>query len=236
MWLMRKEPFGVGDFVHVYNRGSRKQSIVKDKHDRQHFLQMLFYFNTEITPPNPFQDLRTRLRFNLNEFVWPSYWAPRKPIVKILVFVLMNNHFHLILEEVIENGIAKFMQRLGTGMTMYYNKRYQEVGTLFQGSYKAKLVDKDLYLRYLSVYIQVKNGFELYPGGLKLAIKNFDKAYEWLNEYAYASLSHYYGDIAMPIVDKSLFLEIFTSPDKYKNFAKECLPDLENRLGDLTFE
>lgn len=233
---MRKESFGVDDYVHVYNRGNKKQEIVKGERDRQHFLQMLFYFNTEITPPNQFQDLRDNLRFNLNEFIWLDSWVPRKPIVKILSFILMKNHFHLILEEVVQNGIAKFMQRLGTGMTMYYNTRYQETGTLFQGSYKAKIVDKDVYLKYLNVYIQVKNGFELYNGGFEAAIKDFDKAYKWVMEYPYGSLSHYYGKVTMPIIDKNLFLEIFTSPDDYKNFAKECILDLENRLGELTFD
>jgi len=233
---MRKEPFGVGDFVHVYNRGNKKQAIVKDERDRRHFLQMLFYFNTEITPPNPFHNLKTKLRFNLNEFSWPDHWVSRKPIVKILVFILMRNHFHLILEEVTENGIAKFMQRIGTGMTMYHNTKYQDAGRLFQGSYKAKTVDKNLYLKYLSVYIQVKNCFELYEGGFKAAIKDFDKAYTWAVEFPYGSLAQYYGKIAMPIVDKSLFLEIFPAPNNYKSFAKECLVDLENRLGELTFE
>lgn len=233
---MRKEPFGIGDYVHVYNRGNKKQAIVKNEHDKNHFLQMLFYFNTEITPPNPFQDMRERLRFNLNEFVWPDYWVPCKPIVKILSFILMKNHFHLILEEVVENGIAKFMQRLGTGMTMYYNTRHHETGTLFQGSYKAKVVDKDLYLRYLNVYIQVKNGFELYNGGFEVAMKDFDKAYRWVTEFPHGSLSHYYGKVVTPIVDKDLFLEMFASPDDYKDFAKECMTDLESRLGELIFD
>ena len=235
---MRKEPFGLGDYVHVYNRGNRKQPIVNDIADKDHFLQMLFYFNTEITPSNPFFELRMRskLRSDLNRFIWPDNWVPRKPIVKILSFILAKNHFHLLTEEVIENGIAKFMQRLGTGMTMYYNTKYQETGRLFQGAYKAKVVDKDLYLKYLNVYIQVKNGLELYPGGFKMAMKEFDKAYKWITEFPYGSLSHYYGKVAMPIIDKNLFLEIFTSPENYKNFAIECMLDLNNRLGELTFE
>ncbi len=240
---MRKESFGVGNYVHVYNRGNKKQAIVKDELDKQHFLQMLFYFNTEITPPNQFQDLRSNLRLNLNEnlneqneFIWLDSWMPRKPIVKILAFILMKNHFHLLLEEVVYGGIAKFMQRLGTGMTMYYNTRYQDTGTLFQGSYKAKVVGKDLYLKYLNVYIQVKNGFELYNGGFEAAMKEFDKAYKWATEFPYGSLSHYYGKIAMPIVDKDLFLEIFDSPNNYKNFVKECMLDLENSLRDLIFD
>lgn len=234
--LMRKESFGLGDYVHIYNRGNRKQPIVNDITDKDHFLQMLFYFNTEVTPPNPFSDLRTKLRSDLNEFIWPDYWQPREPIVKILAFILMKNHFHLILNEVKEDGIAKFMQRLGTGMTMYYNTKYQETGRLFQGAYKAKLIDKDVYLKYLNVYIQVKNGFELYNGGFEAAMKDFDKAYKWVTEFPYGSLSHYYGKVTIPIVDKNLFLEMFTSSYDYKNLAKECMLDLKNRLGELTFE
>ena len=232
---MRKEPFGVGDYVHVYNRGNKKQSIVIDKQDKDHFLQMLFYFNTEKTPSNPFHDLK-KLRLNLNKFIWPEHWEPRKPIVNILAFMLMENHFHFILEEVVENGIAKFMQRLGTGMTMYYNKRHQETGMLFQGSYKAKIIDNDIYLKYLNVYIQVKNCFEFYDSGFKGAVKEFDKAYEWATKYPYSSLSQYHNKSTIPILDRDLFSKLFKSDKDHKDFSKECMLDLEKRLGDLTIE
>ena len=82
----------------------------------------------------------------------------------------------------------------------------------------------------------MKNCFELYEGGFEAAIKDFDKAYTLAVEFPYGSLAQYYGKIAMPIVDKSLFLEIFSSPNNYKSFAKECLLGLENHLGELTLE
>ena len=44
---MRKEPFFVGDIVHVFNRGNSKQEIVRDDKDRKRFIQMLYYFNDE---------------------------------------------------------------------------------------------------------------------------------------------------------------------------------------------
>lgn len=234
---MRKELFGIGDYVHVYNRGNKKQDIVKDERDRQHFLEMLFYFNTEVTPPNPFQNIKTSgqlLRLSLNS--WPEHWAPRKPLVNILNFILMKNHFHLLLEEISENGISKFMQRLGTGMTMYYNNRHKETGMLFQGPYKAKVINEDIYLKYLNVYIHIKNGFELYKGGFKVAMKEFDKAYEWITKFPFGSLSHYYGGVNSSIVDKNLFLKIFPSAYDYKNFAKDCIETLEGKLVDLTIE
>lgn len=78
---------------------------------------------------------------------------------------MLENHFHLILEEIRENGISVFMKRIGTGIGTYFNIKYHEVGRIFQGPYKSKIIKEETYLRYLSVYVQVKNVFELYPGG-----------------------------------------------------------------------
>lgn len=115
------------------------------------------------------------------------------------------------------------MKRIGTGMGTYFNTKYDEVGRLFQGPYKSKVVEEEIYLQYLSVYIQVKNVFELYPGGYEKAIKEFDKAYEWAIQYPYCSLADYAGNRNSPIVDKDILGELFTSPEKYKEFARQCL-------------
>jgi len=236
---VRKEPFTVGNFVHVYNRGNRKQEIVRDSNDRWRFLQMLYYFNTERTPANPFQCLRTELKSDFNSrLVWPERWAPRQPIVEIVTFALMENHFHLLLKEIREGGTALFMQRLGTGMTNRFNTKYNESGRLFQGAYKAKCVSTDFYLEYLSVYIQVKNPFELYSGGLKKAVQNFDKALQWAIQYPYCSLGDYLADRRSPIISKDLLGELYPSAEKYKKLVKECMlmMDLEKTLGELAFE
>lgn len=236
---MRKEPFTVGSFVHVYNRGTRKQPIVRDAKDRWHFLEMLYYFNNEISSPTPFRELRRLLKLNFsNPFVWPSGWPPRKPIVKILVFALLDNHFHLLLKEIRESGIESFMRKLGTGMTNYFNARHQETGRLFQGSYKARTVDEELYLKYLSVYIQVKNPFELYPGGLQRAIGEFDKAFEFAIDYPYCSLADYVGKRNSPIIDKDILSELFSSPKEYKEFARDCMvqSELDRLVGEFAIE
>jgi len=235
--FMRKEPFSVDNYIHVYNRGNRKQVIVHDNKDRNRFLHALFYFNTEETPANPLQELY-KLRLNLNKFEWPENWRLRRPIVSIIAFVLMENHFHLLLKEIKEGGVSKFMQRLGTGMTMHYNNKYRESGSLFQGSYKARCADEDLYLKYLSVYIQIKNAFELYPGGFKKAIKEFNKAYDWTINYAYCSLGDFTGVGNRGIINKEIFTELFPNPNKYKEFARDCVLsiNLEERLGDLMLE
>lgn len=234
---MRKEPFSVGDYVHIYNRGNRKQLIVRDLKDRWRFLRSLYFFNTRVTPENPFRDL-VLLRFDLNKvFEWPEHWQPRKPIVKILAFVLADNHFHLLAKEIETGGVSLFMKRLSNGFTGYFNLKYQESGKLFQGSYKAKRVDNDIYLRYLSVYIQVKNAFELFPSGLAKAVNNFDKAYDWASDYLFGSLGYYAKHNKLPVVEGELLREEFKSPKEYKRFAKDCIlgMNLDKELEPLTF-
>ena len=240
---MRKEPFTIGNYVHVYNRGSHKMPIVRDEKDKWHFLEMLYYFNDESSMLNLLRDLHDPSKFDLSdELAWPKEWEPRKPIVKILAFILMENHFHLLLKEVQENGIAKFMQKLGTSMANHFNNKYQESGGLFQGSYKAKTVEEDEYLEHLSVYIQVKNAFEMYPGGIEKAVKEFDKAYEFASNYSYGSLSNYAGKMNKNsvIVEKELLGNMFPSPQKYREFAKGCIigMDLDRKieLGNLSFD
>lgn len=237
---MRKEPFTVGSFVHVYNRGNRKQPIVCDTNDRRRFLQMLYYFNNEFSPDNIFREIRDLWKFDFHndfhgKFFWPESWPARKPIVKIISFSLLDNHFHLLLKEIREGGITMFMRKIGTSMTNYFNTKYQEKGRLFQGSYRARRIDNDEYLKYLSVYIQVKNPFELYFGNIKEAVKNFDKAFNSTIANPYCSLADYMEDKEPIIIEKDILGEIFSSPDEYKNFARECIIEmnLEEKINHL---
>lgn len=86
--------------MHIYNRGNRKAPIVKDSKDKWRFLRMLYYFNNRFNPPNIFRELKKLFRSDLNrQFVWPRNWPSRKPIVKILAFALLENHFHLLVSK-----------------------------------------------------------------------------------------------------------------------------------------
>lgn len=233
---MRKEEFTIGDYLHVYNRGNRKQPIVFDENDKKHFLECLYYFNADISIPNIFNELRKKnFKFNLK---WPQDWPARKPLVTILAFVLMPNHFHLLLKEITDGGTAKFMQKLGTGLTNYFNEKYNESGSLFQGSYKAKRVATDSYLGYLSAYIQLKNPLELMSGGLAKAQNNFEEAFRWAVNYPYSSLNVYATNAPSPIIDKEILGELFPKADQYNDFCSDCITGmvLDDTLKDIVFE
>jgi len=243
---MRKEQFGVGSYAHVYNRGNHKMEITQDTRDRWRFLQAFRFFNDTHSSHNILRQLNSMLKISPNKQAesvfkmgWPPDWPQKNPLVKILCYCLMPNHFHLLLKEIVKGGIAKFMHKLGLGYTNYFNLKYQEVGSLFQGTYKAKVVETQTYLNWLSVYIQVKNVLELFPGGLEAALKNLDEALKFVERYPFSSYANYSGARKSSlIIDKDVLGEVFPNPSDYINFVRDIIKaqNLNQKLGDLKLE
>ena len=107
--------------------------------------------------------------------------------VRLYLFVLMTNHFHLVIETP-EANCSKFMQSLCTAYTVYYNLRHGRHGHLLDGRYKAKVVEGDEYLLALSRYVHLN---PVFVGGWN------DKAIEErigrLRTYAWSSYPSYIG-------------------------------------------
>lgn len=215
---MRVEPFSVGSIVHITNRGTRGVEIVRDNADRKRFEQLLFYFNDSFTDDNWRKTIA-----GLAPFERPSDWPEREPLVRILAWTLMPNHFHLLVEEIRENDISKFMQRLCGSMSAHFNAKYHERGTIFQGSYRSRTISEDTHLRYLVFYIQVKNVLELYQGGLAKALRNFDDAWEWALNYSFSSLRAYVRHENSPITEPELIQALYANSDAFKSEARELL-------------
>jgi REP element-mobilizing transposase RayT len=74
--------------------------------------------------------------------------------VKLHSYVLMNNHFHLLVETPLAN-LSEFMRHFNIAYIGYFNRRHNRFGHLYQGRFKAIIVDKDTYLSVLSRYIHL---------------------------------------------------------------------------------
>jgi len=126
--------------------------------------------------------------------------------ITILCYCLMPNHFHLLLRQDSDVPTYKLMSSLHTSYSMYFNRKYNKVGHLFQGKYKQKEVDKDEYLLQLSAYIHFN------------PIK--DSLVEELYKYQWSSYPDYIGIREGTLCNKKLAL-YGRSPKEYRKITEE---------------
>ncbi|MEK7132688.1 MAG: transposase [Patescibacteria group bacterium] len=204
--------------MHAIKRGARGLPIVQNIDDRRRFLRILYYMNDEFL--DPYWELATRSSILYTRL---DSWPKRKRIVDILAYTLMPNHIHLLLKEIRDGGISEFMKKIGQSMSNHHNEKYNQHGSIFQGSYRGRTVESDEYLRYVAAYIMVKNTFELYPrGGLRGAIEHFEEAWKWGTAYSFSSLGDYAGVRKSPILERGILDETF-SPRTFKSFCRDVI-------------
>jgi len=155
-----------------------------------------------------------------------------------LAFCLMPNHFHLVLRQKKENGVPLFMKKLGGGYAMYFNEKYQRVGSLFQGRFKAIAVADEAYFLQLSRYVHLNPAGLAERGWKDKGIGDWRKVGEFLENYRWSSYLDYIGKKNFPsLTSREFLLEMFGgNPVEYGKFVREWLPGDLNRLGDIALE
>ena len=166
-----------GEIYHVYNRGVEKRKTFMDNEDRERFVRSLFVFNDQ----NPYHNFKKQQgKFEVGLRIEEDM---REALVEILAFVLMPNHFHIMVKQITGNGITEFMRKLGTGYTNAFNIKYKRVGPLFQGKYKIAHVKTDRHLLYLPYYIHL-NPLDLMDRGWRDgSLKDLKKAKSFLSSF-----------------------------------------------------
>lgn len=221
---MEKPQFVEGNVYHIYNRGVEKRNVFLNDRDRLRFIHDLYEFNDEDAVANVWYYFSPKTSEVEPHYI-PKERKKRKLLVEILAFVLMPNHYHLLLRQLKQDGIVRFMQKLGTGYTMYFNKTYERVGSLFQGRYKAVLVDRESYFTYLPFYIHA-NPLEIYRGSTSLG-----KRMRFLESYRWSSFPDYLGRKNFPSVTSRAFLsEVIGSEHAWKNEMKHVMRSLKKNL------
>ncbi len=181
---MRNIIFGTGEFYHIYNRGVDKRTTFLESQHYKHFMFLAGRSKHEI--------------------------GTGKHLVNLHAYALMPNHFHFLLEQMCDDGIAQFMQRLSTSYTRWFNHQNNRTGSLFETTYKAKHIDTNAYLAVVAAYIH-RNPLDIIGTD---SVENLD-TYEW------SSYPHYRGIVKNPIVDDAMLFDFFGGKDCIQNFHQK---------------
>lgn len=195
-----------GEFYHIVKRGTEEREIFLDDEDRFRFINSLLVFNDKM--PSPWESRAFWSQRDPATLTKVRY-KPKIPLIEIHAFALMPNHFHLLVNQLRENGIALLMQKLG-GFSYYFNKKHQRVGTLFQDRYKIVHIKTESQLKNAFVYVHTNPLSLIEPQWKEGIVKNPKKATDFLeNEYRWGSYFDYIGKENFPtLITKEFFLEL----------------------------
>jgi len=147
--------------------------------------------------------------------------------IKIFSYILMENHFHLLIETPLGN-LGEFMRHFNITYTGYYNRRHNRVGHLYQGRYKSILVDKESYLSVLSRYIHLN------PVRIKaMERKTDEEKIQHLRNYRWSSLPSYINKGEREqFVDYAIVLEEYGGDNDRSRLAykKGIYDDISDKL------
>lgn len=194
-----------GSCYHIFNRGVEKREIFLDDSYYRRFTETVNYYQ---------RAQPIKLSFHLKETEQPGSENNGKKLVSILCFCLMPNHYHLILKQLDDNGITKFMNDISNSYTRYFNTRLKRSGHLFQGSFKSKLIGSEESFLQVSRYIHL-NPQDIHPEGGK----------QFIEAYPYSSYRLFLGHVNKfgPTLREDVI--------EYINSAKEYQEFVESKIG-----
>lgn len=201
----RITPLVTSHVYHVYNRGVARQPTFFSKRDYERIMLTFRYYRL-YKPPR-------KLSYFL-ELPAPERepWLLHQEkeltkLVEIVCFVLMPNHFHMLLRQLVDSGITTCLRNSLNSYTKFINTKYQRPGPLFQGEFKAIRMETDEQLLHVSRYIHLNP--------LVSSVVREDK----LRTYPWSSLPVYLGSATSPYLSPTIVLNQFSPNNRYESFV-----------------
>lgn len=223
--MQRSFTFATNEFYHLYNRGTEKRAIFRSAHDYERFTHLLYLCNGQLSVV--YKILEKEKIFSTEK---------GDALIDIGAYCLMPNHFHILARERTEDGMSTFMKKLLTAYSMYFNKRYERTGNLFEGTFKAKHAKTDQYLKYLFSYIHLNPAKILEPQWKQKMAADRDALYPYVCTYTHSSLQDYLGNRprkAGVILNKAAFPDYFR---KKRRMERELIEWLNFPNLNLAFQ
>lgn len=197
----RRMPLATDQFYHVFNRSFNKQNIFIDKSDYFRALKTLNLYQHSVNIK--FSYFKVHGKEGQKKIIENT-----QKLIEVIAYCFMPNHFHLIVKQKIDDGIVRSIGKFSTSYSKYFNTKRNKIGPVFQGRFKAVLIENNNQLLHVSRYIHLN------PYSAEI-IKDKDK----LINYKYSSLSEYVFDLKEKICDSSVVLDQFKSKKSYFDFV-----------------
>lgn len=211
---MRKQPIATGEYYHIYNRGVDKRTLFNNTKDLQRFIQSIIQFN-QTTAIGSIRD-NEKVK---NTGTQPLEILKNEPLVAIVAYCINPNHFHFVLRQLVDGGIAKFMLKLQSGYTSYFNLNNSRTGSLFQGPFKSHHLYNDQYFNKIVGYVNNNDSVHNIPEDKKHLVLNSDHEYK---NHNFSVVSREEGERV---------LKIFSGTQGFEKHCKEIISIIREQRG-----
>jgi len=224
----RRQQFVNGEIYHIVQRRIGDELLFKDADDYYRGVFSVYEFNTT-KPVTIRQRRQARLQLKAANRDPLSVIDVREPLVEVLAFCLMPNHVHLLLRQLKEGGIIKFMNKFGAGYPAYFKQKHglketKDKGYFFQGRFVSVHIKTDGQLKIVFVYIHTNPISLIEPKWKEIGIQNPKKVIKFLEDYKWSSYPDYIGQKNFPSVTKREFiLEIMDGEKGCKEFVENWM-------------
>ena len=194
--------FGTGEWYQIFNRGNGKMD--EKSQPRNSFFKPLETFESQGAP---LRISRTRNPIRVTPFESDAF--------SIAAYCLMPNHFHFLIQQNTDVPISKLFLRLLTSYSMYFNRKYDHVGHVFQDRIRSVHIEDNTQLLHVSAYIHQNPRVANIVGNLE--------------RWPHSSYPEYTGEKEEGICDTDIVLGQFTNAREYRRFVEDAFEDIRAR-------
>ncbi|MFH0739994.1 MAG: transposase [bacterium] len=220
----RKEQLESGEIYHITIRRVGDALLFKDIDDYYRGIFSIYEFNTSAyVTIRERRRIRTQIKKSIQDNSTPSVVIDsRDKLVEVLAFCLMPNHIHLLVKQLKDGGISKFMQKFGVGYSSYFREKHQlkRREHFFDGVFSAVHIENDEQLKTVFVYIHTNPIALIEPGWKEKGIVNTQEAINFIEGYKWSSYQDYIGKKNFFYVTERKFLsEVMGGEKGCKDFV-----------------
>src|SRR3989304_8498757 len=215
--MARKDALTNNHVYHIFTRSIANFKVFNTPEDFLRMIELIQFFSLD-KPPSKFSNFLKLDEVQENGFQVPfdKIASDQEKIVSIIAYCLMPTHIHLVLKQLKNGGITKYMKNLLDSYSRFFNVRHKRKGPLWEGRFNSKFVETYNLLLHLTRYLHLNP--------VTAGIVN--KPEDW----KYSSYSEFISTSELHICMFDDLMEI--TPAKYKKFVNDQ-KDYQRELAQI---